>query len=718
MLTIAELSKSIGTYLQPEQVEKIQHAYQFSAKAHEGQKRASGEPYIHHPLEVAKILGDMHMDHQTIMAAILHDVIEDTDTAKDEIRRRFGKGVAELVDGVSKLDKIQFESFADAQASNFRKMLMAMSQDIRVILVKLADRLHNMRTIDVLKPDKRRRIARETLEVYAPIALRLGVNSIRLELEELGFSIFYPMRYRILYEQINKARGNRKEIITKIRTALKRRMRQEKIPGRIYGREKHLYGIYQKMRDQDLSFSEVYDVYAFRIIVDEVDTCYRTVGTIHNLYKPVPGRFKDYIAIPKANGYQSLHTVLFGPYGVPIEIQIRTQEMNDVAEVGIAAHWLYKSEGKKISTANKNSDRSGAHRRAREWLRNIVEMNKTAGNPKEFFENVKIDLFPQQVYVFTPKGKIIELPRGATAIDFAYAIHTDVGNHCVGVRINRKLAPLTTVLNNGDTIRVITAESGRPNPAWLSFVVSAKARAQIRHFLKSIKHNEAISLGKRLLNRELEPFGISYQDIAEDNMKHLLEDNKLTSIDDLFVEIGLGNRVAPIIARQYVSMQNLKQVVSNKKETEQQYNHTPLAISGTEGMVVTFPKCCYPLPDDPIHGFITAGRGIVVHRQGCKNIAEYQAHHEKWIQVEWEKNINRDFQVKIGMNVKNQRGVLATVAAAIADAGANIENVDMQDSDERYTSLKFIIEVSDRKHLAQVLRKARLIKSISNLTRI
>ncbi len=715
MLTISELSKSIGTYLQAEQVDRIQRAYQFGAKAHEGQKRASGEPYIHHPLEVAKILGDMHMDDQTLIAAILHDVIEDTPTAKDEIRRRFGKGVAELVDGVSKLDKIQFESFAEAQASNFRKMLMAMSEDIRVILVKLADRLHNMRTIDVLKPEKRRRIARETLEVYAPIAMRLGVNSIRLELEELGFATLYPMRYRILTEQINKARGHRKEIITKIRTALKRRMRQEKIPGQIMGREKHLYGIYKKMKEQNLSFAEVFDVYAFRIIVDEVDTCYRAVGTVHNLYKPVPGKFKDYIAIPKANGYQSLHTVLFGPYGVPIEIQIRTREMNDVAEVGIAAHWLYKAEGKKASSINRNIDRSGAHRRAREWLRNIVEMNKTAGNPKEFFENVKIDLFPDQVYVFTPKGKIIELPRGSTAVDFAYAIHTDVGNHCVGARINRKLAPMGTVLSNGDTVRVITAESGRPNPGWLSFVATAKARAQIRHFLKNLQYDEAVSLGKRLLNRELEPFGISYRDIEPADMKCVLTDNKLESTDQMFEEIGLGNRVAQLIARNIVTHQKLDPITGKHIEID---TNKPLTISGTEGMLVTFPKCCYPIPGDPIYGFVSAGRGIVVHRQTCKNIAEFQNQQEKWLEVTWEKDIDRDFPVKILMNVKNQRGMLATVAASIADAGANIDNVDMLDREDRYTTLTFIIDVKDRTHLARVMRKARLIKNISHISRV
>lgn len=715
MLTINDLSKLIGTYLQPEQVEKVQRAYQFSAKAHEGQKRKSGEPYIHHPLEVAFILGEMHMDHQTLMAAILHDVIEDTPTAKTVLSRKFGKGVAELVDGVSKLDKIEFESFAEAQAHNFRKMLMAMSNDIRVILVKLADRLHNMRTLEALKPEKRRRIARETLEVYAPIALRLGVNTIRLELEERGFATLYPMRYRILNEQINKARGHRKEIISKIRTALKRRMRQEKVPGQIFGREKHLYGIYMKMKEQNLSFSDVYDVYAFRLIVDDVDTCYRTIGTVHNLYKPVPGKFKDYIAIPKANGYQSLHTVLFGPYGVPIEIQIRTKEIDDVAEAGIAAHWLYKAEGKsKKSKRISSTDRSSAHRRAREWLRNIVELNKSAGNPEEFFENVKIDLFPDDVYIFTPKGKIMELPYGSTAVDFAYAIHSDIGNSCVGTRINRKLFPLGTQLSSGQTVEIITASSGRPDPAWLNFVVTAKARTQIRHYLKNLQNSEAVALGKRLLNRELEPFAYTYQDMTESDMQYLLSENKLDSEECLFQEIGLGNKFAPLIARQLIAFEKLTKQNDNKANTK---DTTPLTIKGTEGMVVSFPKCCYPIPGDPIHGFITSGRGIVVHRQSCKNIAEYQNHQEKWIHIEWESDIDREFQVKIRMNASNQRGVLATVSSTIADESANIVNVEMTDRDDRYTSLIFIIEVQSRLHLANVLRKVRTLKSVSQITR-
>lgn len=714
MQTINDLSKLIGTYLQPEQVQKVQRAYQFSAKAHEGQKRKSGEPYIHHPLEVAYILGEMHMDHQTIMAAILHDVIEDTPTAKTVITRSFGKGVAEIVDGVSKLDKIQFESVEEAQAHNFRKMLMSMSNDIRVILVKLADRLHNMRTLEALKPEKRRRITKETLEVYAPIALRLGVNSIRLELEERGFQIYYPMRYRILNEQINKARGHRKEIITKIRTALKRRMRQEKVPGQILGREKHLYGIYLKMRDQNLSFNDVYDVYAFRLIVDDINTCYRTIGIVHNLYKPVPGKFKDYIAIPKANGYQSLHTVLFGPYGVPIEIQIRTKEMDDVAEAGIAAHWLYKAEGKSKKSIRKDNDRSGAHRRAREWLRNIVELNKSAGNPEEFFENVKIDLFPDDVYVFTPRGKIMELPSGATAVDFAYAIHTDIGNSCVGARINRKLFPLGTLLKNGQTVEIITANSGRPDPAWLNFVVTAKARTQIRQFLKNLQNDEAIALGKRLLNRELEPFAYTYQDLNEKDMQYLLAENKVGNEDELFQEVGLGNKFAPLIARQLVAFEKLTkqgEATPSKKET------TPLTIKGTEGMVVSFPKCCYPIPGDPIHGFITSGRGIVVHRQSCKNIAEYQNDQEKWIHVEWEPSVKLDFEVKIQMFAGNQRGVLATVSSAISDTDANIVNVAMKDRDDRYTLLTFIIEVQNRRHLADVLRRIRTLKSISQIIR-
>ena len=705
MQQITDLINQVSTYLDPDQIEKIEQAYHFGARAHEGQKRVSGEPYIYHPVEVASILADIHMDHQTISAALLHDVIEDTSTVKREISREFGKNVAELVDGVSKLTQITFDSVEEAQAHNFRKMLMAMSNDIRVILVKLADRLHNMRTLDALRPDKRRRIARETLEIYVPIAQRLGLNNIRLELEELGFSNLYPMRYRILAEQVRKARGHRKEIIDRIRNALRRRLRQEKIPAQVIGREKHLYGIYQKMKINGLSFNEVYDVYAFRIIVDSVNTCYRVVGTVHNLYKPVPGKFKDYIAIPKSNGYQSLHTILFGPFGVPIEVQIRTHEMNDVAESGIAAHWLYKSDS--------GGDRSGAHKRARKWLQSIIEMQQTAGNPEEFLENVKVDLFPDAVYAFTPKGRIIELPRGSTAIDFAYAIHSNLGNECTGVRINRRLAPLSTQIESGQTVEIIKSPGARPNPAWLNFVVTAKARSNIRHFLKNLKQGDAIDLGKRLLNRQLDSLNISQDKLDTDQVNSVLQEYKLQGFDDLLLEIGLGNRMAPLIAR--------KLTKSSKKESdarsEDDRTTKPFSIRGTEGMVVNFPKCCYPIPGDPILGFTTSGRGIVIHTQTCKNTAEYRNHPEKWINVEWEKNIDRVFPVRIRMNATNQRGVLATVAAAIADIEANIINVDIKDNDDRNTTLDFVIEVTDRIHLANVLRRIRRIKHITHPTR-
>ena len=705
MHELNDLIKTVSEYLPPEQVEKVEQAYEFGARAHAGQKRVSGEPYIYHPVEVASLLADMHMDHQTLIAALLHDVIEDTPTVKRELSREFGKNVAELVDGVSKLTQVTFDSVEKAQAHNFRKMLMAMSNDIRVILVKLADRLHNMRTLHALPPEKRRRIARETLEIYVPIAQRLGLNNIRLELEELGFSALYPMRHRILTEQVRKARGHRKEIIDKIRNALRRRLRQEKIPAQIIGREKHLYGIYKKMKNNGLSFNEVYDVYAFRIIVDTVNTCYRVVGTVHNLYKPVPGKFKDYIAIPKTNGYQSLHTILFGPFGVPIEVQIRTHEMDDVAESGIAAHWLYKS--------GSSGDRSNAHKRAREWLQSIIEMQQTAGNPEEFLENVKVDLFPDAVYAFTPRGKIIELPRGATAVDFAYAIHTSVGNSCTGVRINRRLAPLSTQISSGQTVEIIKSPGAEPNPAWLNFVVTARARSNIRHYLKNLQQNEAAALGKRLLNRQLDILNLHYDQLPPQQIKTVLHEYKLESEQDLFKDIGLGNRMAPLVARKLTATE--KQGEEHGKGNGE--SSDAFVIKGTEGMVVNFPKCCYPIPGDPIIGFASAGRGIVIHNQNCKSIAEYRNQPDKWINVEWERKIDRDFPTRISMHATNQRGVLATVAAAISDQEANIINVDIKDKDDRYTKLEFVLEVKDRQHLANVMRRVRVIKHVSHLSR-
>jgi len=703
---ISDLCELLETYLDKEQVAEVYRAYLFGAEAHDGQHRISGEPYIYHPIAVARILASMRLDYRSIAAAILHDVIEDTPTAKEHLVSEFGEEVAELVDGVSKLTQIKFESQAEAQAENFRKMLLAMSRDIRVIIIKLADRLHNMRTLGVMQPDKRRRIARETLDIYAPIANRLGMHSMRLELEDLGFSALYPMRYRVLAEAVKRARGNRKEILRKIETAIKRRLRQEDLQGRIVGREKHLYSLYQKMRGKGLSFSEVFDVYAFRVIVDSVDSCYRALGVMHNLYKPVPGKFKDYIAIPKANGYQSLHTSLFGPFGVPIEVQIRTEDMDKVAEAGIAAHWLYKAG---------DATRNSAELRARQWLTDLLDMQRSAGNSLEFIENVKIDLFPDEVYVFTPKGKIMELPRGATAVDFAYAVHTDVGNSCVAVKIDRRLAPLRTELRNGQYVEIITAPGARPNPAWLNFVVTGKARANIRHYLKNLRYDEAVALGRRLLDKALSGLSTSLDALDAGMVSALLTEYKLTALDDLLENIGLGNRLAPLVARALVPEPS---GMEPSTEAAGEAAPRPLAIKGTEGMVVTFAKCCRPIPGDSILGFVSAGRGIVIHTQSCKNVAEFRSRPEKWIDVQWEQTIDSDFAVDLRVEVANQRGVLATVAAAIAEMGANIQNVAIEERDGFYSTLTFTLEVKDRQHLARIMRRIRAIDSVIRISRM
>ncbi|MFP5506857.1 MAG: bifunctional GTP diphosphokinase/guanosine-3',5'-bis pyrophosphate 3'-pyrophosphohydrolase [Gammaproteobacteria bacterium] len=698
-LLISELCRQLESYLEPDQVREVYRAYLFSAEAHEGQSRVSGEPYIYHPLAVAQILADMRMDYKSLIAAILHDVIEDTGTPKEQVARMFGEEVAELVDGVSKLTQIKFESQAEAQAENFRKMMLAMVRDIRVILIKLADRLHNMRTLGVMKPDKRRRIARETLDIYAPIANRLGMNTLRLELEDLGFHAYYPMRARILAEAVKRARGNRKEILSKIEAAIKQRLEHDGIAARVLSREKHLLSLYQKMRGKRLSFHDVFDVYAFRVVVENVDTCYRVLGVVHSLYKPVPGRFKDYIAIPKANGYQSLHTVLFGPYGVPIEVQIRTEEMERVAESGIAAHWLYKS----------GDDGAGsAHARAREWLRALLEMQKNAGNSLEFLENVKIDLFPDEVYVFTPRGEIMELPRGATAVDFAYAVHTDVGNTCIAAKIDRRLAPLRTTLHNGQTVEIITAPGAHPNPSWLNFAVTGKARSNIRHYLKNLRREEAVNLGRRLLDKALLSLNLAPLDQSIDRLTEIAASYNLKSVDDLLEDIGLGNRMPILTARRLQGDEGAEAAPPGG---------APLAIRGTEGMVVSFAKCCRPIPGDRIVGFVSAGRGIVIHTENCKNVADIRNRPEKWVDVEWEREVKGEFTAELRVEVANQRGVLATVAAAIADMGSNIENVGIEERDGLNTSMAFTITVRDRQHLARVMRRIRHIPLVLRISR-
>ena len=719
----------LESYLDKTQVQEVYRAYLFGAEAHKDQKRHSGEPYIYHPLEVARTLAELRLDHKSIIAAILHDVIEDTSTAKETIALEFDSEVADLVDGVSKLTQIKFESKAEAQAENFRKLMLAMTKDIRVIMIKLADRLHNMRTLSGMRPDKRRRIARETLDVYVPIANRLGINTLRVELQELGFEGLYPMRARILRAAIKRARGNRKEIIQKIQTAIGERLTQEDLPAQVFGREKHAFSIYQKMRTKHLSFSEVFDVYAFRIVVDKVDTCYRALGTVHNLYKPLPGKFKDYIAIPKKNGYQSLHTVLFGPYGVPIEAQIRTQDMDRVAEAGVAAHWLYKTGEGGLATS---------HSRANEWLRNLLDMQKNAGNSLEFLENVKIDLFPDVVYVFTPRGDIIELPRGATPVDFAYAVHTTVGDTCVAAKVDRQIAPLRTRLLTGQTVEVVTAIGGKPNPSWLGFVVTGKARAQIRHYLKNLQTDEAAVLGKRLLDQALASHGLSLDDIKPEPMQRVLTALRIKSPDALLGDVGLGNRIAALVARQLTDEQMGDGLINQDKSTrtgqaklknmltryapswlggDKEAPTRPLAITGTEGIVVNYAKCCRPIPGDPIIGVFSPGRGMVIHTDSCKNIRDFKKHPDKWVGLQWESDTQGEFPVDIRVVAKNQRGVLATVAAAIAEKEVNIENVTIDDRGDSLTDLNFLLQVRDRKHLADIMRRLRTIDAVSKITR-
>jgi RelA/SpoT family (p)ppGpp synthetase len=702
---ISDLCASLEAYLSPEQVSEVYRAYLFGAEAHEGQRRKSGEPYIYHPLAVARILGEMRMDYKCLMAAVLHDVIEDTQVAKEQLAAVFDEEVAELVDGVSKLSQIDFASRAEAQAASLQKMLLAMTRDIRVILIKLADRLHNMRTLGVMRPESRRRISRETLEIFAPIANRLGISSIRLELEELGFRHYWPWRHLVLERAVQKASGARSELLGTVEMAIKRRLQQEGIHAEVKGRRKNLYSIYCKMRDKRRAFADVIDVFGFRVTVDRVDTCYRVLGQVHNLFKPVPGRFKDYIAIPKANGYQSLHTVLFGPQGVPIEIQIRTEAMQRGAESGIAAHWMYKTGSSSAPPAL-----------PAEWLQNLLEMQRGAGDSVEFLDHVKVDLFPDEVYVFTPKGRILTLKRGATVVDFAYAIHSDVGNRCVAGRIDRRLAPLSTVLRSGQTVEIITAPGAKPNPAWLGFVVTGKARASIRGFLKNLKQREAEALGRRLLNAELAALGIEMDRVDPVRIAALLEDAGLADLEGLLADIGLGNRLPVLIARRLAGAEQDGPGL-DPEERADLHPHR-LAIRGTEGMVVNFARCCRPIPGDGIVALFSPGRGIVVHRDDCRNLGGVETKRDKWIEVEWAADPDGDFPVEIRVEIGNRRGALAVVAGAIAEQGSNIENVQSREKDGMTSALEFLIAVRGRKHLARVMRRLRQIPLVMRITRV
>ncbi|WP_346765472.1 bifunctional (p)ppGpp synthetase/guanosine-3',5'-bis(diphosphate) 3'-pyrophosphohydrolase [Thioalkalivibrio sp. XN8] len=692
------LNRRMEKYLPAEQVAQVMQAYEFAAKAHEGQQRYSGEPYISHPVAVATILAELKLDAQTLMAALLHDVIEDTGVPKADIATMFGAEVAELVDGVSKLDKVEFRSRAEAQAESFRKMLFAMVGDMRVILVKLADRTHNMRTLWIMPPEKRRRIARETLEIYAPIANRLGMNAIRLELEDLGFRCLYPNRYRVLERALKRAQGNQKQVLQKIGKRFEEGLGEARIEARVAGREKHIYSIYRKMREKKRALNEIVDVYGIRIIVESVDDCYRALGVVHKCYKPMPGRFKDYIAIPRVNGYQSLHTTLFGPGGLPCEVQIRTDDMDHIAESGIAAHWLYKS----------GSAAAGQPQvRAREWLASLMEMEE-GGSSEEFLESVKIDLFPDKTYVFTPKGDIVRLPRGATCVDFAYAVHTGVGNRCVAARVDRRPVPLRTVLKNGQTVQIVTARGASPNPAWVNFVVTAKARTAIRSFLKNLQRSEAADLGRRLLDNALREFKLTVRKVPAERMQATLDLLGCNNVQELYEQIGLGERMAALVARRLLPDDTGEAGAGQA---------APLAIAGTEGMVVTYGRCCHPIPGDTIFGYLSAGRGIVIHREDCGNLAEFRKQPDKWVAVEWESRLNRTFPVEIRAEVQNRLGVLAAVAANISSTQTNIEHVQVVERDGDSSSLIFLLQVDGRDQLERVLRSIRTMAEVLSVAR-
>jgi guanosine-3',5'-bis(diphosphate) 3'-pyrophosphohydrolase len=696
----ATLFKEWSGYLKPEDVTRLETAYHFSEAAHSGQFRDSGDPYISHPLAVANILAQLHLDSQALTAALLHDVMEDTSVTKAEISRKFGKPVAELVDGVSKLDRIEFETHEEAQAENFRKMLLAMARDVRVILIKLADRLHNMRTLDAVPPEKRRRIARETLEIYAPIANRLGLNSIYQELEDLSFSYLHPARNRVLSKALKAARGNRREVVGKVQEAISKRLKADGVDAVVHGREKHLHSIYRKMREKHLSFAKVQDVFGFRIIVKDVPSCYLVLGALHSLYKPIPGKFKDYIAIPKANGYQSLHTTLFGPFGSPLEVQIRTQEMHKIAEAGVASHWLYKS-----SDASLNELQKKTH----QWLQSLLEIQSGSGTSTEFLEHLKVDLFPDAVYVFTPKGRILSLPRGATAVDFAYAVHTDIGNRCVAVKINDELMPLRTELRNGERVEIITASHAKPNPLWLNYVITAKARSHIRHFLKTVQSHESAQLGERLLNQALGAFNAA--EIKAAQWDKLLKDTGAKSRQDILADIGLGKRLSVVVARRLLSL--------GDTPGEERKTGAPIVIRGSEGMAVQFAQCCKPIPGDPIIGLINKGQGMIIHTHDCPVIAKTRADPGKVFDVEWAPETKKLFDVSIRLVVMNQRGVLAKVAAEIAESNSNIDNVAVDpEQGDQYATMHFTLQVSNRLHLAQIMRALRRIPEVIRITRV
>jgi GTP pyrophosphokinase len=696
---IDALSKHLESYLPEDQIQAVRRAHIWGERLHRGQYRKTGEPYIYHPLAVARILAEMGLDATTLIAAILHDVIEDTDTVRDEIAAEFGSEVADLVDGVSKLDKAQFRSRAEAQAENFRKLMLAMTRDIRVILVKLADRLHNMRTLDAMKPAQQRRAARETLEIYAPIARRLGINRLRGELEELGFQHLYPKRYDVLKRASRSITGDRKSLVREIEETLARALAAEGIGATVIGRRKNLYSIYRKMRDKHRRFLDVFDLYGFRLIVDEVDECYRALGIVHHRYRPITEHFNDFIANPKLNGYQSLHTTLMARGGLKFEVQIRTREMHQIAESGIAAHWQYKLDGGEDGSRVSPTD-------ARELLGSLIDLDGGESDSLTFLDQMRVDLFPDEVYVFTPKGEIIRLPKGATCVDFAYAVHTELGNHCVAARVDGHLAPLNNQLVSGEMVEVITAKHARPNAAWLHFLRTAKARAGVRNYLKNQREDKAERLGERLLDKALRGVGLSLRKLTRGDLERALAEMEEKDMVSLFRSIGLGRRLAPLVARHFLA----PEAKPRRRKGE------PLVVEGTEGLVVEFAKCCHPLPGDAIHGLVSVGRGLVVHRFGCKYSAKKVQPADR-VELTWSSHVTGEFPVELRVHARNERGVLARLTSKLSEAGCNIENVVFPERGGSISTIRFLITVTDRRHLARVIRRLRRLSAVERATR-
>ncbi|GAC08279.1 bifunctional GTP diphosphokinase/guanosine-3',5'-bis pyrophosphate 3'-pyrophosphohydrolase [Paraglaciecola chathamensis] len=691
------LKQKLEAYLPADKVAETQRAFVVARDAHDGQMRSSGDPYITHPVAVAGILADMRLDHETLMAALLHDVIEDTHHSKETLSVEFGETVGELVEGVSKLDKIHFSSKQEAQVENFRKMLMAMVQDIRVILIKLADRTHNMRTLGSLRPDKRRRIARETLEIYSPIAHRLGIHDIKNELEDLGFQAMYPMRHRALKAAVKQARGNRKEVIENTRKEVETRLAAFGINAQTIGREKHLYSIYRKMKNKELMFNEVMDIYAFRVVVDSADNCYRALGAMHGLYKPIEGRFKDYVAIPRTNGYQSLHTSLIGPHGIPVEIQIRTAEMDKMADIGVAAHWMYKDDSESSDTT--------AQVRARKWMQSLIELQQSASSSFEFIENVKTDLFPDEIYVFTPDGRIIELPLGATAVDFAYAVHTGVGNTCVGVKVERRTYSLSKPLENGQTVEIITSPRAKPNASWLNFVVSARARSHIRHYLKHQRSEEAFIMGNRLLRHALGKTKLD--EIPQKDIERVVQETKHEDFESLVADIGLGNELSAIVARRLLG-----------EAAEIPDSGRRVAIRGTEGLLVSYSRCCHPIPGDEIVAVLSPGRGMMIHQAGCSNIRKLSKEEPQRILVmKWDDKPQGEFKAALRIELINHQGTLANLTNNVASCGSNIVGLQTEEKESGIYYIDIELTITDRIQLADVMRKIRIMPEVQRVSR-